>query len=90
LCWLHVISPWVAQQTLHEWIETVPVNKIFASGGDYVFVEGTYVHSRLARDNVAAVLTEKAEAGYLTEEEAMALASKLLRDNALRFFRLLV
>ena len=88
LCWLHVISPWVARQTLHEWIETVPANKIFGFGGDYIFVEGAYAHSRLARDNVAAVLTEKVEAGYLTEEEAVALANKLLRENALRFFRL--
>ena len=32
LCWVHVISPWVARQTLHEWIETVPANKIFAFG----------------------------------------------------------
>ncbi len=88
LCWVHVISPWVARQTLHELIETVPANKIFAFGGDYIFVEGAYAHSRLARDNVAQVLTEKIEVGYLGEEEALGLAHKLLRDNARQFFRL--
>ena len=88
LCWVHVISPWVARQTLHEWIETVPANKIFAFGGDYIFVEGTYAHAVLARSNVAQVLAEKVEAGYLTEDEAVALAHKLLRENAVQFFRL--
>jgi hypothetical protein len=88
MCWLHVISPWVARQTLHEWIETVPGNKIFAFGGDYLFVEGAYAHSRIARDNVAEVLAEKVVDGYLAEDEAMMLAHGLLRDNALTFFRL--
>jgi hypothetical protein len=88
LCWLHVISPWVARQTLHEWIETVPSNKIFAFGGDYMFVEGTYAHARMARDNVAQVLSEKVVDGYLTEAEAISLAHAFLRDNALSFFRL--
>ena len=33
LCWLHIISPTAAVCMLHEAIETVPVNKIFAFGG---------------------------------------------------------
>ena len=88
LCWVHVISPWVARQTLHEWIETVPANKIFAFGGDYIFVEGAYSHACMARRDVAEVLTEKVEGGYLGEDEAIALAHKLLHDNAAQFFQL--
>lgn len=88
LCWVHIISPWVARQTLHEWIETVPANKIFAFGGDYTFVEGAYAHARMARGNVALVLAEKIKMGYMTEEEGVELAGKLLRDNAVRFFHL--
>ena len=88
LCWVHIISPWVARQTLHEWIELIPGNKIFAFGGDYTFVEGTYDHARMARENVARVLTEKVETGYLTEDEAVTLAHQLLRNNAVQFFNL--
>ena len=66
----------------------MPANKILGFGGDYKFVEGAYAHSRIARDIVAEVLTEKAEAGYLTEDEAMGLAARLLRENALQIFRL--
>jgi len=88
MCWLHVISPWVARQTLHEWIETVPSNKIFAFGGDYIFVEGAYAHAQMARANVAQVLSEKVESGYLSEDEAVVLAKKILRENAKAFFGL--
>ncbi len=57
---------------LHEAIETVPANKIFAFGGDYIVPEGSYGHSVMARRVVSRVLTEKVEDGYLTEEEAAA------------------
>ena len=88
MCWLHVISPWVARQTLHEWIETVPSNKIFGFGGDYIFVEGAYAHAQMARADVAQVLAEKVETRYLTEDEAIGVARKILRENAKRFFGL--
>ena len=88
MCWLHVISPWVARQTLHEWIEVIPANKILAFGGDYRAVEGTYAHACIARRNLAEVLTQKVQDGYLSEDEAVVLAHKLLRHNAVRLFRL--
>ena len=88
MCWLYAISPWVARQTLHEWIETVPANKIFAFGGDYNFVEAAYAHARIARDNLSKVLAEKVETGYLTEDEAVMLAHQMLHDNALQLYHL--
>jgi predicted TIM-barrel fold metal-dependent hydrolase len=88
MCWLHIISPWVARQTLEEWIETVPANKILGFGGDYLFVEGSYAHARLARDNVTKVLVGKIENGYMNEYEAMDLAHKILRSNAANLFDL--
>ena len=88
MCWLPVISPAAARRWLDEWLETVPHNKIFAFGGDYVFVEGAYAHSRIAREVVADVLAAKVESGYLSEDEGLALAPRLLRENAWDFFRL--
>ena len=73
---------------LHEWIETVPGNKIFGFGGDYGFVEGIYGHSVIARENVAQVLAEKVEEGYFDESEAIESGKKILRDNAYEFFRI--
>ncbi len=86
MCWLHIISPYRARQALAEWLDTVPWNKIFGFGGDYLFAEGVYGHSVIARENIARVLTEKVEEGSFTEEQAVYLARKLLRDNAYEFF----
>jgi uncharacterized protein len=88
MCWSHVISPSYSIRYLHEWLETVPSNKIMAFGGDYSFVEGVYAHAKMARQVVTRVLVEKVETGYLTEAEAIAIAERLLRTNALEVFKL--
>jgi uncharacterized protein len=88
LCWLYIISPTAAARMLHEAIETIPSNKIFAFGGDFIIPEGAYGHSVMARQVVSRVLTEKVEAGYVTEGEAVNLAQRLLRENAADLFRL--
>lgn len=88
MCWFHIISPTAARRALHEWLETVPRNKIMGFGGDYLFVEGAYAHCRMARDNIARVLAEKVEEGYFCEEEAQIIAKHLLHDNPRELFRL--
>jgi glucuronate isomerase len=88
MCWLHVISPTVSKRMLHEWVETVPSNKIMAFGGDYVVVEGAYAHSRMARRIVAEVLSEKVEEGYFSREDAQDVAVKILSENAWDLFKL--
>lgn len=88
MCWLHIISPSVARRALHEWLETVPHNKIMGFGGDYIIVEGAYGHSRIARENIARVLAEKVEEDYFTEEEALKIGKRLLHDNPKELFNL--
>ncbi|MFQ5340491.1 MAG: amidohydrolase family protein [Anaerolineae bacterium] len=88
MCWLHAISPTVSRRALHEWLETVPSNKVLGFGGDYLFVEGTYGHLQLAKRDIARVLAEKVEERYLSEERAVRLAHKLLRENAMELFKL--
>jgi|YelNatPaOPRAMG01_1025707.scaffolds.fasta_scaffold09551_8 hypothetical protein len=86
MCWLHVISPFWARQALADWLDVVPWNKILGFGGDYIFAEGVYGHSVIARENIARVLAEKVEDGALTGEQAINLARGLLRDNAYDLF----
>ena len=88
MCWTYVISPSYSERYLHEWIETVPVNKIMGFGGDYSFVEAVYAHSVMARQIIAKVLIEKVRSKYLTENEAIDIAKMILRENALRIFKL--
>ncbi len=88
MCWVHIISPTIAANILHEWLETVPVNKILGFGGDFIIVEGAYGHAVMARQVVARVLSEKVEVGYFSEEEALSFGRMILRENARELFRL--
>jgi len=88
MCWSQIISPYYCERFLHEWLETVPASKIMAFGGDYNRVESVYGHSVMAREVVAKVLVEKVEGGYFTEDEAIDVAQRLLRENALEIFSL--
>jgi uncharacterized protein len=87
-CWLAIIAPTVLRRQLHEWLDTVPHNKIQAFGGDYFMPELAYAHSLMAKEAVADVLTERVEAGYLTEEDAPVLARRLLAENGIALFKL--
>jgi glucuronate isomerase len=85
-CWAHVISPPAARSALHEFLETVPVNKIFGFGGDYRYPELSYAHLRIARRNIAQVLAEKVEQGFCDEQEAVEIARLLLDENPGQLF----
>jgi len=51
-------------------------------------VECTYATSRSGRRFVTEVLAEKVGTGAYTEEEAVALGTQLLRENALVIYNL--
>ena len=88
MSWMYIISPSYSARYLHEWLETVPANKILAFGGDYHNVENTYAHSLMARAVISKVLKENVGTGYLTEEEALEIAQWIMRDNAIAFFKI--
>ncbi len=88
MCWTPVISPAYSIRYLDEWLETVPANKIMAFGGDYRIVELAYAHSVFARQIVSKVLIDKVRSGYFSEKEALIVAKKILRDNAMEIFKL--
>ncbi len=88
MCWSAIISPSYSKRYLHEWLETVPANKIMAFGGDFGGVECIYAHSVMARRIVASVLIEKVADGYMTEKEAISVANRVLRENAMEIFKI--
>src|SRR5439155_16307138 len=57
MAWLPVISPSATARALREWLESVPLGKLIAFGGDYHFPEGTYAHARITREVVASTLS---------------------------------
>jgi len=88
MCWLYIISPSYSERYLHEWLETVPANKIMAFGGDFLNVEGVYGHLLFARQVIANVLIAKVKDGYFTENEALKIAQMILHDNAIQLLKL--
>jgi len=87
-CWMWIINPAAARRALSDMLDAIPANKIHGFGGDYIFVEGTYGHAKIARREIARVLCEKVEEGRFSEEYAAEVGRMLLRDNAIENFDL--
>jgi predicted TIM-barrel fold metal-dependent hydrolase len=85
--WLPLISPSVAERNLAEWLDTVPASKL-EWGGDCQHVEAVYGHVHQMREVLARVLTEKVLRGDFSEDMAMDVARKLLRDNVWEIYNL--
>ena len=88
MCWAHIISPTACIQALNEWLDSVPVNKITAFGGDYALIDGVYGHQYLARVDVSKSLAYKVEEGIFDIDEATRIAKLMFYDNPLKIFKL--
>jgi len=86
MCWAHIISPDVSRRALGEWLESVPYNKIFGFGGDYIFVDGVPGHLYIARRNIAKTLAEKVGEGLFSIDRAADIAKAILYDNPAKVF----
>ncbi len=84
--WMHIVSPEVSRRTMSEYLETVPCNKIFGFGGDFIYAELTYAHAKMARKAMAQVLAEKVKGGYCNEAEAVELGRRILYENPAALF----
>ena len=81
MCWSHIVSPAAARNTLNEWLEMVPYNKILGFGGDYLFVDGVYGHLTIAQKNIALTLAGRVDSGLFEMDEAKLIAHALLCQN---------
>lgn len=88
MCWTWIIDPPATRGFLRQALETVPLNKLFGFGGDYLYAEQVAGHARMAREGAVRVLAEMVEDGTWSREEAGFAARRLLRENALEFFDL--
>ncbi len=88
MCWANIISPTACVNALVEWIDSVPVNKISAFGGDYCFVDGVVGHSRMARINISKALSIKVDNNCFDIDRAKEIALMLFVKNPERIFKL--
>jgi predicted TIM-barrel fold metal-dependent hydrolase len=89
LCWTYIISQSITEQAIQEIIDTVPVNKIFAFGGDSCWsVESVYGHLKMARQTLAKALSERVENELLDLDGARHILKLWMYDNPVAFYRL--
>lgn len=86
--WTYSISPTYSERYLSEWLETVPVSRLIAFGGDCMAVENTYSELKVAKRIISNVLCNKVRDGYLSEHEAEVVARMILFDNASKLYNL--
>lgn len=83
--WLPMLSYSTAKRAFHEWLDTMPSNRIMW-GADCNHAEGIYGATELNRQCIAEVLAEKVLNGDLREDQALRIGRQILRDNALELF----
>jgi predicted TIM-barrel fold metal-dependent hydrolase len=89
LTWCPIISQLQTKRSLDEIIDLVPLNKIIAFGGDYkAAVQKVYGHLVMAREVVAAALSDRVECGDFDRAFAMEVAKMWFFDNPSRIYRL--
>ena len=88
MCWVYLISMEGARQSLSEWIDLVPGDRLLGFGSDVRWPEMVYGHLVMARSCLADVLAAKVERDFLSKAAALDLARGLMRDYPVAFYRL--
>jgi hypothetical protein len=86
-CWVPMLSMKAATQTLDEFFDLVPYNKLMW-GGDSYRVEEAYAGACLAREVMATVLAGRINKGDMDFSLAMRISQAIFRDNAWDVYRL--
>jgi hypothetical protein len=88
MAWAHIVSPSASINALADWIDSVPLNKISAFGGDYIFIDAVYGHQYLARQNVSKSLAKKVEEGLMDVDRAKEISKMFFFKNPYNIFKL--
>lgn len=86
MCWAWILSPNACVSFLKDYLLTVPANKLFTFGGDYITVENVLGHSRIARKGIAQAVSELVQEGWLRLEETKPLIERIMNRNATEVF----
>ena len=88
LCWAWSIDPYSAADFVRRCIHAVPSNKLFIFGGDTFWPMASVAYAYQARRWLTRALQAEVNDGYLSETEAIALASRWMMENQRACFRL--
>ena len=81
LCWAWSIDPYTSADFVRRFLHAAPSNKLFAFGGDTFRPTSAVAYSIQARRGLRRALEAEVVDGSLTEQEALAVAHRLMHDN---------
>lgn len=88
-CWTHIIDPEGTERFLSQAVGTVPANRVFGFGGDFVSSpEAPLAHLAIARDNIAGALSHAVERRRLSHGEAVRVARIWLYEAPMALYGL--
>ena len=88
LCWAWSIDPPATARFVRHFIHAAPCNKLLAFGGDARTPTAAFACSLQARRWLTRTLEREVAEALLSEADAMDLATRLLRTNALALFNI--
>jgi len=81
MCWAWSINPYDMVQFIRRAIHSVPLNKIFLFGGDTRWATAVVAYAIQARHYFYKALEQEVSDGFLTEQEAVKIASRFMQVN---------
>lgn len=81
LCWAWSINPRKSSDFVHQWIHSVPINKLFGFGGDAFLPAQSVGFAWQTRQWLARTLQAEVDADMINERSACAIAQRLMSGN---------
>ncbi len=81
MCWAWSIDPSTACDFVRRMIHAVPANKLFVFGGDSFWPNASVAYAIQARRWLTRALQAEVDDGLLTEQQAIAFATRIMRTN---------
>jgi uncharacterized protein len=89
MCWAHSVSESMVLNSLDEWIDIVPTNKIIAFGGDVITLPQHAVGMlEVAKQNICLGLARRIERNRLNMTSAKKILKDWFYDNPVRIYGL--
>jgi predicted TIM-barrel fold metal-dependent hydrolase len=86
LCWAWAIDPYTGVDFVRRFIHAAPITKLFAFGSDTVSPTSAYAYALQMRRWLTRALEAEVADGLLTEQQAIWVATRVLRENQLDCF----
>jgi len=81
MCWAWSIDARACKAFLRRYIHTAPLNKLFVFGGDTFWPTNVVGYAIQARRGLTQVLEREIREGELTQDQALYIAARLMREN---------